>query len=133
MGMTTYAGSIDKTEPGQGVKFSATVGSGGVTAGQPVKWDGSNANTVVASTTTTDIVVGIARDTVSAAGVVTVLSTGCLVKVPYTLTVGARVGVGTSGTAGTLVDYSSGVTVGSTVLSATLASWVRVNIQFVMA
>ena len=131
--MTTYAGSIDKTEAGQGVKFSATVGSGGVTAGQPVKWDGSNANTVIASTTTTDVVVGLARDTVSATGVVTVLSNGCLVKTPYTLTVGGKVGVGTSGTAGTLVNYSSGVLVGTVVTGATLASVVRVNVQLVMA
>ena len=81
--MTSYAGNVDKTEAGQGVKFSATVGSGGVTVGTPVKWDGSGNNTVVASTTTSDIIVGIARDTVSAAGVVTVLSDGCLIKTPY--------------------------------------------------
>lgn len=128
--MTTYAGSIDKTEAGIGVKFSATVGSGGVTAGQPVKWDGSNANTVVASTTTTDVVVGLARDTVSATRVVAVLADGCLVKTPYTLTVGGKVGVGTSGTAGTLVDYSSGTLVGTVVKSETTASVVRVSIQY---
>ena len=127
--MTSYAKSIDKTEPMQGVKFSATVGSGGVTAGQPVKMD-TTTNTVIASTTTSDVIVGIARDTVSAAGVVTVLSDGCLVLVPYTLTCGSKVGVGTSGTAGTLVDYSTGSTVGFTVQSATLASVVRVQIQY---
>jgi hypothetical protein len=128
--MTSYSGSIDLTESLTGVKFSAVVGSGGVTAGQPVKWDGSNANTVVASTTTSDVVVGIARDTVSATGVVTVLADGCLVLTPYTLTVGLKTGVGTGGTAGTLVDYSSGTIVGSTVKSATTASWVRVQIQY---
>jgi hypothetical protein len=131
--MTSYAASIDLTETGNGLKFSATVGSGGVTAGQPVKWDGSGTNTVVASTTTTDIIVGLARDTVSATGVVTVLSNGCLVKTPYTLTLGGKVGVGTSGTAGTCVDYSTGVLVGTVVYGATTASVVRVNIQLVMA
>lgn len=131
--MTTYSGSIDMTEPGMGIKFSATVGSGGVTAGQPVKWDGSGTNTVVASTTTTESILGVARETASATGVVTVLSEGCLVKVPYTLTLGGKVGVGTAGTAGTLVDYSSGAIVGSVAYSATLASIIRVHIQFVQA
>lgn len=128
--MTSYAGSIDKTETGVGVKFSALVGSGGVSAGQPVKWDGSNAKTVVASTTTSDVIVGIARDTVSADGSVTVLGPGCLVLVPYTLTVGGKVGVGTSGTAGTLVDYSTGTVVGTVDTGAASASIVRVNIQY---
>ena len=128
--MTTYAGSIDKTEPDTGVKFAAAVGSGGVTAGQPVKWDGSNANTVVASTTTSDIVVGLARDTVSSTGTVTVLADGCLVLTPYTLTVGGKVGVGTSGTAGTLANYSTGTLVGTVQTGATTASVVRVQIQY---
>jgi hypothetical protein len=128
--MTSYPGSIDMTEPNVGIKFSAIVGSGGVTAGQPVKWDGTNANTVVASTTTSDVIVGLARDTVSSAGKVTVLSNGCLVLTPYTLTVGGKVGVGTSGTAGTLVNYSSGTIVGTVDTGATTASIVRVNIQY---
>ena len=128
--MTSYAGSIDKTEPGQGVKFSVIVGSGGITAGQPMKWDGSTARTAVASTTTSDVIIGLARDTVSAAGQVTVLGDGCLVKTPYTLTVGGKVGVGTSGTAGTLVDYSTGTVVGTVETGATTASIVRVQIQF---
>ena len=132
--MTTYAGKIDKTEAGQGVKFSALVGAGGVTVGQPLKWDGSTANTVIASTTTTDVICGVAQETVSTVGAsVLVLSDGCLVKTPYTLTVGGKVGVGTSGTAGTLVNYSSGVLVGTVVAGATLASVVRISIQLVMA
>lgn len=128
--MATNSASIDKTESNTGVKFSALVGTGGVTAGQPVKWDGSTANTVVASTTTSDIIVGLARDAVSEGGTVTVLSNGCLVKTPYTLTVGGQVGVGTGGTAGTLVDYSTGTYVGTVETEATTASIVRVQIQY---
>ena len=125
--MTTYAGSIDKTEPKQGVKFSALVGLGGVTAGQPVMWDGSTANTVIACTASSDACIGLARDTVSAAGAVTVLGNGCLVLTPYTLTVGTKVGVGS----GVLVDWSvSGTVAGTTVTGASSASVVRVQIQY---
>ena len=124
--MTSYAGSIDLTEPNQGVKFTALVGSGGVTAGQPVKWDGSNANTVIACTATSDVIVGFARDTVSAAGSVTVLGDGCLVQTAYTLTVGAKVGVGS----GVAIDWTTGTIIGTTVTGATTASTVRVQIQY---
>ena len=128
--MTSYKGSIDMSEPGVGVKFSALVGTGGVTAGQPVAFDGTTGNTVIASTTTSDIVVGLARDTVSSGGTVLILGPGCLVLTPYTLTVGGKVGVGTSGTAGTLVDYSTGTLVGTVDTAGTLASQVRVSIQY---
>jgi hypothetical protein len=125
--MTSYSGSIDLTESLTGVKFSAIAGSGGVTVGTPVKWDGSNANTVVASGATSDVIVGIARDTAALNGAVTVLSDGCLVLVPYTLTVGGKVGLDGSGG---LTNWTTGTLVGTVVKSATLASWVRVQIQY---
>lgn len=133
--MTTYAKQIDLSEGQvqQGIRFSALVGVGGCTAGQPLTYDGTTAGTVVASTTTTDKIVGLAATAQSAGDYVTVLGDGCRVKVPYTLTINTKVGVGTSGTAGTLVDYSSGVMVGLTETSATLASIIRVRIQLVMA
>jgi hypothetical protein len=129
--MTTYSGGIDLSEsPGsQGVRYSMLVGSGGVTYGQPVKMS-STARTVVASTTTSDVVVGLAATTQSEGDTVTVLGPGCLAKTPYTLTQGGKVGLGTSGTAGTLVDYSSGTCVGWVETGATTASEVRINIQF---
>jgi phage baseplate assembly protein gpV len=123
--MTSYPGSIDMTEPGQGVKFSAIVGSGGVTAGYPVMWDSAN-NTVVASTGTTDIIVGLARDTVASAGKVTVLGPGCLVLTPFTLTVGGKV----TASGGALIDAGSGTIVGTVDTAGTLASQVRVQIQY---
>lgn len=125
--MTDYTADIDKTEGLFGVKFSATVGSGGVTKGLPVKISADR--TVVATSGATDVCVGIAKDTVAEGGAVTVLGNGCLVKVPFTLTVGARVGIST----GNLADYSSGTVVGTTVVGATSASIVRVNLQHVMA
>ena len=128
--MTTYAGSIDMTEAGIGVKFSAVVGSSGVTAGYPVVWDGSHANTVIASTTSGDVVVGIARDTVSSGGTVTVLGPGCAVLTPFTLTVGGKVGCGVTGTAGQLVNWTAGTVVGTVDTSGALASIVRVSIQY---
>ena len=127
--MTSYAKCIDKTEANQGVKFTALVGSGGVTAGDPVKWSGT-AKTVVTSTTTSDVIVGIARDTIAENSSVCVLGDGCLVLTPFTLTVGGKVGVGTSGTAGDLVDYSTGTLVGTVETAGTLASVVRVQIQY---
>lgn len=133
--MTSYASPIDHSEgqTSQGIRFTALVGLGGCTAGQPLKYDGTTAGTVVASTTTTDYVVGVAATTQSAGDQVMVLSDGCRVTVPYTLTMNTKVGVGTSGTAGTLVDYSAGVMVGLTETSATLASIIRIRIQLVMA
>ncbi len=129
--MTAYAGDIDQTEgSANGTKFTAIAGSGGVTAGDPIKYDGSTAKTVITSTTTTDIIIGIARDTAAEGAAVTVLSNGCKVKVPFTLTVGAAVGVGTGGTAGDLVDYSAGTYVGVVETSATLASVIRVQISY---
>ena len=124
--MTTYAGSIDMTEPGIGVKFTATVGSGGITAGYPVKWDGTNANTVVATTGSADVFVGVARDTVSSGGTVTVLGPGCLVLTPFTLVVGSKVGLSTA----SLAAYSSGTICGTVDTAGTLASIVRVLTQY---
>ena len=130
--MTSYPSPIDKSEgqTQQGIRFTALVGSGGVTAGQPLKYDGTTAGTVVASTTTSDLIVGIAATTQSVGDQVMVLGNGCRVVVPYTLTINTKVGVGTSGTAGTLVDYSTGTCVGITETSATLASIIRVQVQY---
>lgn len=124
--MATYSGSIDMTEPGVGVKFSAIVGSGGITAGYPVKWDGTNANTVVATTGSSDTFVGVARDTVSSGGTVLVLGPGCLALTPFTLTVGGKVGLNTA----SLANYVSGTICGTVDTSGTLASQVRVLTQY---
>lgn len=123
--MTNYSKSIDKTEPGMGLKFSATVGSGGVTAGRCVKWDGTNNNTIVQCSAVDDNVIGIARDTVSENGYVTVLSDGCLVATGETLTVGGLVGC--AATTGKVADYASDTYVGSVVKST---GWIRVKIQY---
>ena len=130
--MTTYGKDIDLTElQPAAIKFSAIDGAVAITQGQPVKWNGLAANTVIPSTTTTDVICGIAAEAATTAGdVLKVCGNGCLVRVPYTLTVGGKVGVGTSGTAGTLVNYISGTIVGTVVTGATLASVIRVGIQY---
>lgn len=122
--MTDYVKSIDKTEGNFGVKFSAKVGSGGVTAGKPVKISADR--TVVSTAADTDVCVGIAQDTISENGVVTVLGNGCLVKVPYTLTAGSRVGLDGAG----LDDWTSNTAVGVTVVNSTSASVIRVALQY---
>ena len=114
------------TEPGVGVKFSALVGTGGITAGYPVKWDGTNGNTVVATTSSSDVFVGVARDTVSSGGTVLVLGPGCLVLTPFTTTVGAKVGLNTA----SLATYVSGTICGVCDTTGTLASQVRVLTQY---
>ena len=125
---TTYGKDIDLTElQPAGIKFSAIVGTGGVVQGKPVMWDGSSANTVVACTGTSNIAVGIAAETqATVGGVVKVLGPGCLVRVPYTLTVGGKVGISTAD----LGDYSTGTCLGTTVTSASSASVIRVAIQY---
>lgn len=124
--MTTFGPSVDLTPDSQsGQKQSLTVGTGGTTAGYPVKAD-TNANTVVPTGATSDIVLGIARDTVLVTGKVTVLGDGCIVKVPFTLTAGSKVGLSTTD----LCDYSTGTCVGVTLKSATLASIILVKIQY---
>lgn len=125
--MTTYGKSIDVSEGQvqQGIRFTALVGSGGVTQGQPVKYDGSVAGTVVASAATSDYIVGVAANAASQGDIVCVLGNGCRVKVPYTLTINTKIGV----SAGALVDYATGTCVGITETSATLASTIRIQIQ----
>lgn len=123
--MTSYSKNIDKTEAGMGLKFSATVGSGGVTAGRCVKWDATNANTVVQCSAVDDKMVGIARDTVSEGGNVTVLGDGCRVATGETLTVGGLTGIAI--TTGKVGDYSSG-TYSGTAITAT--GDIRVKIQY---
>lgn len=127
--MTTYAKSIDLTEnQAHGCKFTATVGTGGVTAGYAVKWDGTNANTVVLCDAAADYCIGIARDTVAANGTVTVLGDGCLVKVPATITVGARVGI--TAVTGLPCTWGSDTLIGTCDTSATLASIIRVKTDY---
>jgi len=127
--MATNTKSIDQTEGemGNGTKFTALVGTGGVTAGRCVKWDGSNANTVIQATSSSDTVIGIARDTkaASAAGGVLVLSNGCRVDTSETLTVGGKVGCEAS--TGKVVDFASGTVVG-TAIKAT--GEIRIQIEW---
>jgi hypothetical protein len=124
--MTTYAASVDQTPTSaNGNKFSATVGSGGVTAGCPVKWDGSGENTVVACSANTDACIGYARDTVAATYPVTVLGNHCWVKTGQTLTIGGKVEPSSSGN--TTQDYTSGTVIGTVLKAATLASVVKVS------
>ena len=123
--MTTYPKSIDQTEASaNGSRFSVTVGSGGVSAGQTVMWDGTNPNTVIACTANTDLCIGIARDTVAAAGVVTILGRNCRVKTNATLTVGGRVEPSATGYT---QNYTSGTIIGTVIISATTASVIRMN------
>ncbi len=123
--MTTYAKSIDQTEASaNGSRFSVTVGAGGVSAGQTVKWDGVSSNTVIACSANSDLCIGIARDTVAAAGVVTVLGRNCRVKTNATLTVGGRVEPSATGYT---QNYTNGTVIGTVITSATSASVIRLN------
>lgn len=125
--MTDYVKSINKTEGEFGVKFTGTAGTGGTTAGYPVKY--SSNRTIVLASASTDIIIGIAQNTVSEGGAVNVLGSGCLVKVPFTLTAGSVVGFdGTN-----LEDYTSKTVVGYTWVNATSASIIRVKPQYAMA
>lgn len=102
--MTTYASSIDCTPAGMGSKLSFTVASAGVTAGDAVKLDSAGA--VLDCNATTDIAIGVARDTVSSGGEVCVLGNGCIVELSsYSFTAGARLGI--TVTTGILKDWAS--------------------------
>ncbi|VVB58134.1 Uncharacterised protein [Candidatus Anstonella stagnisolia] len=128
--MTTYAASIDQTEESaNGCKFSAIAGTGGTTAGYPVKYDGSTAKTVVMCTTDEDIAIGLAATTQLIGEPVTVLSNGCKVLTPFTLTVGGRVGMSDDATA-QLENFDDGTTIGICETGATTASVVRIQIQY---
>lgn len=120
--MSTYAGSIDKTETGQGNQSSCKVGSGGVTAGDSVYLSADK--TVVICTSKSDECYGVALDTVSEDGYVTVLRTGCLVEVPVTLTVGVYVQPEDSGTGG-WEDFTDGTKVAIVETGASGASQIR--------
>lgn len=123
--MTTYAKSIDQTEDSAfGSRFSVTVGSGGVSAGQTVKWDGSHDNTVIACSANTDHCIGIAATTVSSGGVVLVLGRNCRVKTNATLTVGGSVEPSATGYT---QNYTSGTVIGTVIKSASSASVIRLN------
>jgi len=121
--MATYSSSVDKTEAGNGVKFTCTVGSGGVVPAQPVKYDGVSNNTVVKCAAIDDNCIGCARDTASSGGTTTVLSDGCLVVTTATLTIGALVEPSTGG--GTQ-DFTSGIEFGAVRTRATGASVIRI-------
>ena len=125
---TAYAGSIDQTEDSAcGNKFTALAGVGGVTAGYAVKYDGSTAKTVIHCTATSDIFIGVAAADAAAGELVTVLGNNCKVKVPATITIAGKVGI----TTGSLpCTYSAGGTLGVCETAATLASVIRVQIQY---
>jgi len=128
--MTSYTGSIDKSEgvgANQGIKFSCNAGSGGVTQGYAVKYDGTTAKKVVLPTATSDVIIGVAAETAAEGVEVLILGPGCKVKVPATITVGGKVGITTGGLPCT---YSSGDVLGVCETSATLASVIRVGIQY---
>lgn len=126
--MTTYPASIDKTETSAyGETFPAIAGLGGVTAGYAVKWDGTTAKTVVAVTATSDVIVGVAATDAAAGAPVQILANGCKVVVPATITLGGKVGITTAGLPCT---YSSGDILGICETSATLASIIRVQMQY---
>lgn len=122
----TNAKSIDLTpSSAHGNKISAIVGSGGVVAGQSVKWDGSNARTVVACTGISDACIGIARDTVSTVGAdVCILGNHCWVQTGLTLTVGGKI---EPSTGGYQQNYTSGTVIGTVLESATSASVIKVS------
>ena len=126
--MTTYDGSIDQTEDSaNGTKFSAIAGAA-ITKGMALKFDGSTAKTVVVTTATSSLCIGIARNSATTGESVCVLSNGCKVVVPYTLTLGASAGCGA---AGAVADWSvSGTRVGVCETSAASASVLRIKIQY---
>lgn len=125
--MTTNAASIDRSTTPFPNAFSATVGAGGVTQGHAVMFSGA-ANSVIQTTGQHSVAVGIAMDTVSSGSLVAVMPTGGQVEVPYTLTLGARVGCAA---AGALNDWTtSGTVIGVVSKSATSASWVIVNLSY---
>ena len=124
---TAYAASIDMTgDSAKGTKFSAIAG-GSITAGMAVKWDASTAKTVVVTTANSSICIGIARDTVVTGDTVCILGNNCKVKVPYTLTLGGRLGCAA---AGAVTDYSANTSVGVCETAAASASTVRVKLQY---
>ena len=112
--------SIDATPAGMGSKRSFTVGTAGVTAGDAVKLDSSGH--VLDCNATTDVMIGVARDTVASGGEVVVLGNECIVEsaglaTPYSLTAGARTGV--TATSGIIKDWASSGTYSGFALSAT--------------
>jgi len=125
---TAYAGSIDQTEESaNGGKFTAIAGTGGVTAGYAVKYDGSTAKTVILCTATSDIFIGVAAADAAEGALVTVLGNNCKVKVPATITIAGKVGI----TTGSLpCSYASGGVLGICETSAASASVIRVQIQY---
>jgi len=125
---TAYAASIDKTEESaNGCKFSAIAG-GSITAGMAVKWNASTAKTVVVTSATSSICIGIAGNSASTGEMVTILGNNCKVVVPYTLTLGASAGCTA---AGEVIDWSvSGTRVGVCETSAASASVIRVRLQY---
>lgn len=131
--MTTYGKSIDLSEAPsqQGIRFSAKVGAVAVTRGQPVKYDGLTAGSVIPSTTTADLAIGVAAQTGATGDTILILGNGCRAVVPYTLTMNAKVGLGVTGTAGQLINWSSsGTVMGITETSATSASIIRIQVQW---
>ena len=123
---TAYAASIDMSgESNNATRFTAIAG-GNITAGMAVKWNGT-AKTVVVTTANSSICIGIARDTVVSGDTVCILGNNCKVKVPYTLTLGGRLGCAA---AGEITDYSANTTIGVCETAAASASIMRVKLQY---
>lgn len=124
--MTSFAKGIDKTEGAQasGLKWTLIAGSGGVTAGQTVKYDGSGNRTVIACSGISDDVIGFAAETGAQGDAILVLGPGCLINSGQTLTLGAKI---EPSTGGYCQDYTSGTVIGRCETSATSASLVRIK------
>lgn len=121
--VTTLGKSIDMTESyAGGVNHNTIAGSGGVTVGQTVKWDGTNANTVVACSGITDKCIGVAGNTAAVGAAVNVLGYGCTIQTALTITVGADVEPSTTGY---LQTWTSGTIIGTCIDGTTSASIVR--------
>jgi len=125
--MTAYYGSIDRSPAGQSKSINCIAGSGGVTKGKAVKYDGTTARTVVACSAAADIAIGIANNTAAEGAQVQVFISGSIVETAYTLTVGARVGLDGSGD---IVDYSADTSIGVCVTAGTTSSDVLINIGY---
>lgn len=119
--MTTYSPDVNKTEgiTANGCIVSKTAG-GSITAGNAVKL---SSGTVVVTTANSSVFYGVALDSASTGDVIRIARSGCLVKVPYTLTADGWVGCAASGA---LTDYAANTKCGIVEVSATLASQVRI-------
>ncbi|VVB58133.1 Uncharacterised protein [Candidatus Anstonella stagnisolia] len=125
--MTSYAASIDRTEESaNGCKFTA-IASGAITAGNAVKYNGTTAKTVIVTSATSSLAVGVAATTVADGQPVLILSNGCKFLATETLTLGGKVGVAASGA---LTDFSANTVLGVVETGGAGTSVVKVQIQY---